>query len=155
MVTTSQEWQSIMEILKFTRKPFFVDVVLVTAENMREVADWCGGKVLDKPNPRNKSQMIEYIKVDVERPLTEKQTMAYVGNYVLRAGRGFKVYTKSGLDKTFDAVDQSVIEKNTPINMPKNFAKYLGTGNGVKTVITTTPMDQASDAKEVWIESNN
>lgn len=118
-----------MEIEKYTRKPFHVDVVRVTEENMKEVAAWCGGKIIDRPNPRNKSQDQYYIKVLVERPQTEKQTMAFVGNYVVKTGRGFKVYTKSGMDKTFDKVDPMILEKNSSsvpvVKMPKNFAKFI------------------------------
>lgn len=114
-----------METKKFTRKPFHVEAVRVTAEDMKEIADWCGGKVVDRPNPRDKSQDQYYIKVDVERPQTEKQTMAFVGNWILKMGRGFKVYTDAGLRKTFEEVDPLILEKNAP-TMPNNFAKFIG-----------------------------
>lgn len=119
-----------MDIQTFTRKPFHVQAVRVTADNMDEVAKWCGGKVIDRANPKNKSQEQYYVKVNVVRPITEKQTMAFVGNYVLKTGHGFKVYTKVGLDKTFEEVDPLLLEKNTPvekkIEMPANFKAFLG-----------------------------
>jgi len=125
-----------MDIQTFTRKPFHVQAVRVTQENMIEVAKWCGGKVIDRPNPKNKSQEQYYVKVDVERPMTEKQTMAFIGNYVVKTARGFKVYTKGGMDKTFDEVDELTLEQNAPIqrqlNMPENFRKFIGGSNAVK-----------------------
>lgn len=81
---------------QYIRKPFFVDAVQVTAENMAEAANWCEGKVIIDTPP--------YIKVRVKRPLAERQTRAFVGDWILSSGNGFKVYTQSSFDKNFEAV---------------------------------------------------
>lgn len=81
-----------LPVTRYVRKPFVVEAIRVTAENMEEVAAWCKGeiKLLSKDGT-------PYIKVDVTRPLNERQTMAFEGNWVLLAENGYKVFT----DKPF------------------------------------------------------
>lgn len=80
----------------YTRKPFEITAVRVTPENIEEVAKWCGG-VLDT-TPSGK----QYIKVDVTRPLNEKQTRAFAGDWVLVVKNSFKVYTDKAFKHCFD-----------------------------------------------------
>jgi hypothetical protein len=84
-----------IEIVKYIRKPFEVDAVQVTADNMSEVANWCGGEVLTD-NGNN------FVKVSVERFLNERQTKAFNGDWVLKAGTGYKVYTPKAFSKSFE-----------------------------------------------------
>lgn len=86
-----------MKTHKFARKPFYVDAVRVSDANMEEVAEWCKGTI-------EKSEEGTFIKVEVHRPLTERQTQAFVGDWVLFAGSGFKVYTPKAFDKSFEKV---------------------------------------------------
>lgn len=88
---------------KFARKPFYVDAVQVTAENMEAVAEWCMGDVQTTVKPEGAAEE-QYIKVRVHRPLTERQTKAFVGDWVLYAGTGFKVYTPRAFEKSFEKV---------------------------------------------------
>lgn len=83
-----------METIKFTRKPFDVDAVQVTTDNIAEVAAWCQGSV----EAENDAQ---YIKVRVIRVLNERQTKAFIGDWVLYAGTGYKVYTDRAFKKSF------------------------------------------------------
>lgn len=87
-----------MKTHKFARKPFYVDAVRVSEANIKEVADWCEGEV-ETDNDGH-----EFIRVKVHRPLTEKQTQASIGDWVLFAGTGFKVYTPKAFDKSFEKV---------------------------------------------------
>lgn len=87
-----------METEKYLRKPFEVEAVQVTAENIDEVAQWCKGEV--KEQNGNK-----YIKVEVARTLNEKQTMAFIGDWILFAGTGYKVYTAKAFGKHFTKVE--------------------------------------------------
>lgn len=89
-----------MEIQKFQRKPFSVDGVCVTEENIDEVAKWCLGDVQENPKTGTK-----HIKVDAHRPLTERQTMAFVGDWILFHNRGFKVYTEAAFSRNFELVE--------------------------------------------------
>lgn len=79
---------------KYVRKPFEVDAVEVTEDNVSEVAQWCSGTV-------NEEGDRQFIKVHVARALNERQTKAYPGDWVLYAGTGFKVYTARAFERTF------------------------------------------------------
>ncbi len=83
-----------IEPIKYVRKPFEVDAVQVTAENLEELAEWCQGTLEEDNRP--------YIRVRVARPLNERQTKAYAGDWVLYAGTGFKVYTSKAFHRTFE-----------------------------------------------------
>lgn len=87
-----------MKTTKYARKPFYVDAVRVTEENIDEVIEWCAGEKLTD------AEEGVYVKVRVHRPLTERQTKAFVGDWVLYAGTGFKVYTPKAFDKSFEKV---------------------------------------------------
>ena len=95
-----------MKTNQYVRKPFFVDAVQVTEENMAEVAKWCNGTLEAgddaRPDP--------YIHVDVKRPLAERQTRAFVGDWILSSGNGFKVYTNVSFEKNFEDVNHKLSE---------------------------------------------
>ena len=105
-----------MEIQKFQRKPFSVDGVCVTDDNINEVAEWCLGKVEES------DKGVKHIRVDAHRPLTERQTMAFIGDWVLFHNRGFKVYTEAAFSRNFELVQAGTgsdhaefIPEDTPI----------------------------------------
>lgn len=82
---------------KAERIPFEVEYVRVTEENMVEAAEWCNGEVMASSTDQKDS----FIKVRVHRPVTKKQTEAHVGDYILYAGTGYKVYTQKAFEKSF------------------------------------------------------
>lgn len=84
----------------FTRNPFDIEAVQVTAENIEEVATWCGGaiKMAKATEKRNEAR---FIQVDVTRPLNDRQRKAFPGDWVLRSGGGFKVYTPKAFKECF------------------------------------------------------
>lgn len=92
-----------MKTNKFTRKPFDVEGVQVTADNAHDVAEWCGGSIVTEGDS-------DYIKVPVLRVLSERQTKAFITDWVLKAGTGFKVYTDKAFKKNFAPVDNPVEE---------------------------------------------
>lgn len=83
---------------KFARKPFYVDAVRVSENNMEEVAEWCGGTVVTEHKDG------KHISVEVYRPFDDRQTRAFVGDWVLFASSGYKVYTPKAFDKSFEKV---------------------------------------------------
>jgi len=87
----------------YTRKPFEIEAIRVTDENMDDVAQWCGGEILTTSAGKR------YIKVDVARPLNEKQTKAFSGDWALKVKTSFKVYTNKAFVHCFD---KGTIEKN-------------------------------------------
>jgi hypothetical protein len=86
-----------MQTATYIRKPFEVEGVQVTAENMNEVAVWAGGQVVIQDG--------NYIKIEVKQVINEKQTKAFVGDWVLKAGSSFKVYTNVAFTRNFEPKD--------------------------------------------------
>lgn len=84
-----------MQTTKFVRKQFSIDAVQLTDDNFTTVANWCGGEITED------SKGAQYIKVNVQNPLTARQTKAFVGDWVLASRRGFKVYTDLAFKKNF------------------------------------------------------
>lgn len=98
---------------KYTRKPFEVEAIQVTAENMEQVAKWCRGQLRRSAGPGGRNPQ-RYIKVPVKRFLTDRQTQAYVGDWVVTAieegAKGFKVYTPKAFTKTFDELVEDMFK---------------------------------------------
>lgn len=129
----SPERQTMLETMKYIRKPFNIDAVQVTGQNLQEVAKWVDGDI-------RTDDLGQYVKVRVHRPLNERQTKAYVGDWVLYAGTGYKVYTQKAFSNSFEQVSgESVMidtnikrtdgdpklsdSNNEPVVSPKHFSK--------------------------------
>lgn len=111
-----------LKIEKYIRKPFLVDAVQVTEENIHDVAKWCGGDVLstvktlrDENNKVIGKTDANYVKVGVHRPLNERQTKAFAGDWVLKSESGLKVYTINAFDSSFEprAAEDKQVSLNT------------------------------------------
>lgn len=94
---------------KYVRKPFEVQAVQVTEENFEDVASWCGGTIVTTRAPKEADELTEteekrYIKVNVSRPLNERQTQAFVGDWLLEAEKGLKVYADGPFTRNFALV---------------------------------------------------
>ncbi len=101
-----------MKTLKYIRKPFVVEAVQLTEENFDEVLAWCdGSRDVDRQNQ-------VHIRVRVRHPLNARQTRAYVGDWVLRAGEGFKIYNAPAFEKSFQEVPSGTPATNAPDGMP-------------------------------------
>lgn len=87
-----------MKTQKYFRKPFEIEAVQVTEENMPMVGDWCRG-VIKRLNG------LHYIHVKTSRPMNARQTRAYPGDWVLRTAHGFKVYQDKPFHATFEKVE--------------------------------------------------
>lgn len=113
MAINQKEKTDMIETTRYVRKPFEVEAVEVTAENMAEVAAWCHGEILSETNGN-------FIKVRVARVLNERQTKAYVGDWVLYAGTGFKVYTAKAFKKTFALKQETMgVERDAEVQAEK------------------------------------
>lgn len=93
-----------MDTNNFFRKPFSVEAINVTAENIIEAAAWCDGKVHTDPHG-------SYIRVQVHKPMSNRQTKAYIGDWILKSQRGYKVYTDAAFTASFLKDDNGVIHK--------------------------------------------
>lgn len=121
---------------EYIRKSFPVDAVQITADNMEEVAKWCDGDIrkTDKGDP--------FIKVRVHNPLTERQTKGYVGDWVLYAGKGYKVYTQKAFDQSFSRPETLRAEGNKPA--PFDAVGFGGTSGSEATDVPAVNGDKGS-----------
>ena len=110
--------------IKYKRKTFEVEAVQVTAQNLQEAAKWCGGDVRFENN--NLDIDSAYIKVKVRRPLSEKQTRAAVGDWILLSESGYKVYTSRAFESSFvEATDVEQPAGNVFENQPEDDKEEL------------------------------
>lgn len=84
----------------FKRKDFFVEALRITPENMEQAAEWCKGAV---ENNSSAEKPEYYIDVPVRHALNERQKKAFPGDWLLKAGTGFKVYKDKAFRNNFDA----------------------------------------------------
>lgn len=94
-----------MKTEKFSRKPFTVEAVQVTAENMEEVAKWTKGTIHETaPEIAEKfnKPIQKWIQIEVQHSMNDRQTKAFEGDYVLFANRGFKIYTAKAFERNFE-----------------------------------------------------
>ena len=86
------------------RKPFFVEAVQVTEENIEAIAEWCNGRLTPIKNEGDGNN-VRFIKVNVKNPMTARQTKAFPGDWVLKSNDSFKVYKHESFLKVFDKTD--------------------------------------------------
>lgn len=85
---------------QYTQNPLIVDAVQVTADNMAEVATWCGGTVKTLTN-KERNRTSKYIDVNVINPKSIRQGRAFVGDFVLATDKGYKVFNPTAFANTF------------------------------------------------------
>lgn len=90
------------------------EYVRVTDENLRAVAAWYDGHVYVKPNKN--IETVAYIKVPVRRPNNERQTQAFVGDWVLKSEQGFKVYGPKAFADSFESAGDGVEETSVGLS---------------------------------------
>lgn len=90
------------------RKPFFVEAVQVTENNIEAITEWCKGRLMPIKDEGDNSN-VRFIKVNVKNPMTARQTKAFPGDWVLRSGDSFKVYKHDSFLKVFDKTELSEI----------------------------------------------
>lgn len=95
-----------MKTEQYLRNPLYVEAVQVTEENFVEVANWCDGVIANNSAEpmfgREVNPSKQHIQVNVNNPITARQTKAYVGDWVLANPRGFKVYTDKAFQTNFE-----------------------------------------------------
>lgn len=101
-----------MKATRLMRKAFFAVGAKVTAENIEQLAEWCGGVVIDD-DPAH-----PYIRVPVIRATSRKQTEARIGLWVTMTEHlgepSFKVYRPEWLEREFDIIDERLPDDNIP-----------------------------------------
>ena len=89
-----------LNIRKFIRKPLIVEGIQVNAHNMKEVAAWCGGTYTQTASKR------PYIRVQIRTAPTDRMSMAFAGDWILKSDIGFKIYSKRSFDRTFESMEE-------------------------------------------------
>lgn len=107
----------------YTRKQFDVEAIRVSTENMSEVAEWCLGtiKIQKRPAKRGEGAFVKevpYLEVEVLRPLNDRQKMAFPGDWILKTGTSFKIYTDIAFRKNF--FESKSEENDGPIPDPED-----------------------------------
>lgn len=106
---------------KYQRKTFFIDAVQVDLDNMEEVAEWCGGEII---LDNNGGRLVQHIRIDVEHAINERQKKAFVNDWVLKMGAGFKCYSKRAFPNNFEPVKNGVTAEELAQSYEKNFESY-------------------------------
>lgn len=152
-----------MQTQKFIRKPFEIEAVQVTEDNMGDVAVWCQGEI------ETEEGGAEFIKVRVHHPLNDRQTKAFVGDWVLYANKGFKVYTGKAFKNNFDELSDGPpqLQQGTDGPVEELLTTTEPADSGLKVIhdvevapgVTATTVDDidnpdaAADAEDERIES--
>lgn len=98
--------------ITFARKPFLVEAVQVTKENMEDVAVWCEGRIITGVRNKNNNPVSECIKVRVQGAADVRHTQAFVGDWVVKSKTTFKVFNHKAFDQNFEPaidLDHSII----------------------------------------------
>jgi hypothetical protein len=72
-----------------------VDAVQVSHENFQELAQWCQGEIQSDGTQ-------QYIRVRVHAPKNVRQSMAFVGDWILYTPQGYKVFTNRAFNGAYD-----------------------------------------------------
>lgn len=85
----------------YVRKPFTVQAIRVTENDMYQISLWCEGEV--KNMGEHDGRFGPFIEVKVLNPQRDRQKQAFAGDWILKSDQGFKVYTNAAFEKSFDS----------------------------------------------------
>ena len=91
-----------VELQKYKSIPLEVEAVEVTVENFHEVEEWCKGEIR---TALIDGEFVRYVKVPVKRPRNQRQTKAFVGDWILKTPATLKVYTPAAFNNNFVLLD--------------------------------------------------
>lgn len=98
-----------VETKRYVRNPLYVDAIRITEANFEEVSEWCQGMIANRNGiPLERTEGVitirpleQFIQVRVSNPKTQRQTQAFVGDWVLYTPMGYKVYTERAFHDAF------------------------------------------------------
>lgn len=93
---------------QFVRTPLYSEAIQVTAENMKEVAEWCQGEIRTVVIPDKGDEGKRYVKVHVFHPLNERYTQAFIDDWVSLENGKFKAFMDRAFRAKFIAVEDFV-----------------------------------------------
>jgi len=83
---------------RYVRKPLYVDAVRITRSNFEKVTQWCHGEIQETDVGK------KFIFIDAHNPINPRQTKGFIGDWVLRTNRGYKIYTNKAFSESFDEI---------------------------------------------------
>lgn len=116
---------------KFVRKPIYVEGVRVTAKNFGQVMAWAGGEErLDEDKASGTTK--KYIRIDTQHAKNERQRKAFIGDWVLKTDKGFKIYSNYAFHRSFDTVETEATQEARYVEVDANqseaFLKWMVDG---------------------------
>ena len=112
-----------METKAARRRTFDVEYVIVSEENIEEVADWSKGTI-------GGEGVDGYIRLQDKNAINQRQTKAFVGDYVVKYGKSFKSFTDSAFEKAFEEIPEVEDTVRRPVIKVKH-ARSAKTGKFV------------------------
>lgn len=113
-----------IETRRYASNPREVDAVQVTAANMKAIVDWVGGTLYDEHGVETDSILPGcYVKVEVHNPMNDRQSQAFVGDWILYSTAGpkpsFKVFLNKAFKRNFNLVsDATILHGKQPAEEP-------------------------------------
>lgn len=101
-----------MELTEYIRKPFIVEAVEITKENIEEVAVYVGDVVYDEND--------EPMFIDVDKQLVPGVTRAYIGFFMTKMGDHIRCYSRRVFFDQFTMLNDDIqkwvdfLEKQNP-----------------------------------------
>lgn len=93
---------------QYMKKPLYVDAVRITRGNFSEVSKWCRGEIQTERADAPQNAGKKFIKVQAHNPINQRQTKAFIGDWVLKTDRGYKIYTHKSFTESFDEAGERV-----------------------------------------------
>lgn len=112
---------------KFVRKPIYVEGLRVTAKNFAQVMAWAGGEErLDEDKATGTTK--KYIRIETQHAKNERQRKAFIGDWVLKTDKGFKIYSNYAFHRSFDTIETEAAETRVEVdpNQSDVFLKWMG-----------------------------
>lgn len=132
-----------LKIEKFIRKVRPVEAVKVTQENIREVADWCGGLHIPAPGLSSEPPTTQdYIHVPVSNPNSPAGNKAFPDMWLVREDfRRYRIVNNKSFKSGYDQIEKpkpAAPKPTAPIKKPEP------TQVGAVEVVPGTPPDEGS-----------
>lgn len=97
-----------MDIKNARRRSFDVTYVVVTEDNIEEVAAWCNGEIGTEGTER-------YVKINDKNAISTRQAKAFPGGYILKmseTGTSFKAFTEKAFHKSFEPIAEVKVSRS-------------------------------------------
>jgi hypothetical protein len=111
---------------RFMKKPLYVEAVRITRRNFNDVAKWSNGRIQTDSADHPQTPGARYIKIDAHNPISTRQTKAYLGDWVLKTDRGFKIYSDKAFGESFDESEYPRMDGGFVVIGPECYAQHDG-----------------------------